>query len=86
MPLSREWGNEVLMRVSEVFAMGSGTAGGGSSTSGYDYRRDSCTDGYRPYTNGFDYNRDYGRYPYYHSGYGYGGYTYCGHYRFLGIL
>lgn len=68
------------MRVFEVFAMG------GVGASEYDYRRDGCTDGYRPYTNGFDYSRDYGRHPYYLNGYNYGGYTYCGHYRFLGIL
>lgn len=43
-------------------------------------------DGHYPTPNGFDYGRDYGRVYYYHDGYNYGGYTYQGHYRLLGIL
>lgn len=46
----------------------------------------NCADGHYPVSNGFDYRRDYGRTYYYHDGYNYGGYTYEGHYRLLGIL
>lgn len=72
------------MRVSEVFSAG----GGGGFYGGEDChehdRYNGCTfTGYHP---GYDYSRDYGRNHYYYNGYNYGGWTYCGYYRFLGIL
>ena len=73
------------MRVSEVFA-----TGGGSSVPGYNCHRDGCEYGhfypyFNGYSNGFDYSRDYGRCTYYYNGYNYGGYTYRGKRRYLGI-
>ena len=72
------------MRISEVFTMGGDY--GRPSVPGYNCKRDDCTYGFYPYFNGYDYDRNYGRYPYYYNGYNYGGYTYDGKFRFLGIL
>jgi hypothetical protein len=56
------------------------------SVPGYDCRRDDCTYGFYPFFNGYDYDRNYGRYPYYYNGYNFGGYTYDGKFRLLGLF